>query len=220
MTKFDYSLGPRPVVVFALLFTAALGASPAAAQSQPLKTAALESHEGLTVSAQPWTDGRQYKEKFSKKTPFAAGVMAIQVAFRNDSDESLKVNLSRIRLTVHLDADNTQELPSLTADEVADAVLKPGSKDPTATRKLPIPVPLPKGNKDKKWTELQQEAQNAGIPSNVVAPHSTVQGLLYFDLQNQFDLLNAAKLYVPEVMQMTGNHGLTYFEIDLGQSGR
>jgi len=39
----------------------------------------------------------------------------------------------------------------------------------------------------------------AVVPANVIAPHSTVQGLLYFDLQGQFDLLNAAHLYVPDV---------------------
>jgi hypothetical protein len=192
-----------------------------AAQQPALRTTALESHEGLTVSAAPWTDAAKYKEKFSKKSPYSGGVLALEVSFRNDSDDSVKINLSRIRLTVRVDAENTQELPSLSPEELVQAVLKPGGKDPTATRKkIPLPVPLPKGNKDKNANELQREAQEASVPTGVIAPHSTVHGLLYFDLQNQFDLLETAHLYVPELVLMRGNRALTYFDIDLSQRGR
>ena len=190
-----------------------------AQQRSALKTASLESHEGLTISAQPWTDAATYKEKFPKKSPYAGGVLAVQVNFRNDSDESMKVNLDRIRLTVQLDADNRQEVRALTADQLADAVLKPTAKDPTAThQKLPIPVGGgSKGGRDKHWTELQKEAQDAAVPTDVVAAHSTVQGLLYFDLQNQFDLSQTARLYIPDVMLMQNNRALTYFDIDLSR---
>ena len=141
-----------PLVVACTLATELLAAPPQAS----LKTASLESHEGLTISALPWTDPAQYKEKFPKKSPYAGGVLAVQVAFRNDSDESIRVNLERIRLTVQLDADNRQEVPSLNSEELADAVLKPKAKDPTASRpKLPIPVGGgSKGGRDKHWAEL------------------------------------------------------------------
>jgi len=206
--------GTIPLVVASLL-----GTAPGVAQ-EAVKSASLESHEGLTISATPWTDAAKYKEKFPKKSPYRAGILAVQVAFRNDSDDSVRIELSRIRLTIHIDNENTQELPSLTAQELAQEVLKPGGKDPTATRqKIPIPVPIPKSGKDKNWDELVRQAQDAGVPSGVVAPHSTVQGLLYFDLQNQFDLLETAHLYVPELVFMRGNRALTYFDIDLGQRG-
>jgi hypothetical protein len=201
-------------------FSACFLGTVVAAQQAPLRTAALESHEGLTISATPWTDAAKYKEKFPKKSPYAAGILAIQVSFRNDSDDSVKVNLSRIRMTVQIDAENTQELSSLSPEELVQAVLKPGGKDPTATRKkVPLPVPFPTGGKNKNAGDLQREAQDAGVPTGVIAPHSTVQGLLYFDLQNQFDLLDKAHLYVPEIVLMRGNRALTYFDIDLGQSG-
>ncbi len=219
MRKVYYNLMRRAALRIPLV-TACLLGSFAGARQSPLRTASLESHEGLTISATPWTDAAKYKEKFPKKSPYAAGILALQVLFRNDSDDSVKVNLSRIRLTVHLDAENTQELPSLSAEELVQAVLKPGGKDPTATRKkLPVPIPLPKGGKDKNADELQRQAQEASVPTGVIAPHSTVQGLLYFDLQNQFDLLDTAHLYIPELVLMRGNRALTYFDIDLGQRG-
>jgi hypothetical protein len=217
MRKVYYNL-MRGAALRIPLVAAGLIGSFAGAQQSPLRTAALESHEGLTISATPWTDAAKYKEKFPKKSPYAAGILAVQVSFRNDSDDSVKVNLSRIRLTVHLDAENTQELPSLSPEELVQAVLKPGGKDPTATRKkLPLPVPLPQGGKNAD--ELQREAQEASVPTGVIAPHSTVQGLLYFDLQSQFDLLDTAHLYVPELVLMRGNRALTYFDIDLSQRG-
>src|SRR5262245_51480078 len=79
------------LVLGVALATALVGGSQASSP-QALKTASLESHEGLTISALPWTDPDQYKEKFPKKSPYAAGVLAIQVVFRNDSNESLRVN--------------------------------------------------------------------------------------------------------------------------------
>ena len=182
-----------------------------------LHGAAVESHEGLTISATPWTEASKYKEKFPKKSPYGAGIIAVQVAFRNESDDSIRVELSRIRMSVRLDSENTQELPSLSAEDVAQGVLKPGAKDPTKRSRIPLPVPVPRGNSDKNFAELQRQAQEAGVPSGVVAPHSTVQGLLYFDLQNQFDLLATAHLYVPELAFMKENRPLTYFDIDLGQ---
>jgi hypothetical protein len=198
-----------------------LAAIPGATQ-QPasLKTASLQSHEGMTITARPWTDAALYKEKFPKKSPYAAGVIALQVAFRNDSDDSVKVNLDRIRLSVLIDEDNRQELAPLTAGEVADAVLRPAAKAPTQ-RRLPFPLPAsaPKTGKDKNWTELQTQAQNAAVPTTVVAPHSTVQGLLYFDLQRQFELLNMSHLYIPDIVVMQKNRSLTYFEIDLSRPG-
>jgi hypothetical protein len=222
--KVYYNLMRNPAIALPYLVVCLPLASMLVAGPPPqgsLKAASLESHEGFTVSALPWTDPAQYKEKFSKKSPFAGGVVAVQVAFRNDSDDSVRINLERIRLTVQLDSDNRQEVASLNSEELADAVLKPKVKDPTASRgpRLPIPVGSSKGRRDKHWTELQTEAQNASVPTSVVAGHSTVQGLLYFDLQNQFDLLQSAHLYVPQLMQMQGGRALTFFDIDLSRRG-
>jgi hypothetical protein len=198
--------------------TAYAGAQQTGGQRASLKTASLETHEGLTISAQPWTDAALYKEKFPKKSPFAAGIVAMHVVFRNDSNESMKVSLDHIRLSFQVDEDNRQELQALTPAQVADQVFKPGGKDPSQSRsRIPLPVGVPHSGNDKHWTELEQQAENAGVPASVIAPHSTVQGLLYFDLQGQFDLLNGARLYVPDVLVMENNRSLTYFEIDLSK---
>jgi hypothetical protein len=225
MRKNHYNSGPKLAVALLLVVAGVVIGQRAKAQQgnqqSSLKTASLETHEGLTISAQPWTDASLYKEKFPKKSPYAAGIVAMMVVFRNDSNESLKVGLDRIRLSFQIDQDNRQEVQALTAPQVADEVLKPGGKDPSKSRaRVPLPVSIPKSSKDKHWTELEQQAELAGVPANVIAPHSTVQGLLYFDLQGQFDLLNGAHLYVPDILAMEQNRSLTYFEIDLSGPAR
>src|SRR5262249_37684295 len=161
-------------IISIITAAATISASPQQ-QQDSLKAASLESHEGLTISALPWTTASQYKDKFPKKSPFDGGVLAVQVNFRNDSDESLRVNLEPIRLNVQLDEDHRQEVPSLTPEQLADAALKPRTKDPTASRgpRLPVPVPTKKGGRDKHWEEMEKQADDAQIPTSVVAPHST-----------------------------------------------
>src|SRR5215470_1160596 len=87
---------------------------------KPLTAAALDSHEGLTIAADPWLSADRYKTTFPKKTPFAAGVVAIKMTLRNDSDDSIKIGFERIRLNLNLDENRRQALPPLNADDVAD----------------------------------------------------------------------------------------------------
>jgi hypothetical protein len=200
--------------------TALAGALSAQQQQTSLKTASLESHEGMTITAQPLTDAASYKEKFPKKSPFAAGIVAIQVAFRNDSDESVKIDVDRIKLNVTLSEDDRQGLTSLTPEQVANIVLNPHVKDPSRKVRIPLPVGGVGGSsKDKHWVEMEQAARNAAVPGTIVAPHQTMQGLLYFDLQGQIDLLGSAHLYVPNLTALEKNRSLMYFDVDLGHSG-
>src|SRR5215831_11546300 len=104
--------------------------------SAPLRTSALDSHEGVTIAAEPWTNLDQYKEAFPKKNPYSFGILAVRVMFRNETADSIRVNLSRIRLSLSLDEENRQELPSLTSEELADAVFRSKVKDPSRRTRL------------------------------------------------------------------------------------
>jgi hypothetical protein len=206
--------------VLIIFLNLVLGVLAAGQQLQTLKAAASDSHEGITISVEPWTHASNYKEKFPKKSPFAGGVVGLHVTIRNNSDESVKVDLQRVRLLLILGEENRQELTPLTPDEVADAVFLKSGKDPTQRRNpLPIPVGKPNPSRDKNWTDLKNDCQNASIPSPVVAAHSSIDGLVYFDLRSEWDVLLNAKLYVPNLVAMTTNTPLSYFEIDLGHGG-
>jgi hypothetical protein len=188
-------------------------------QASVTRGAANDSHEGVTISVEPWTHAANYKEKFPKKSPFTGGVAALHVTIRNNSEESVKVDFQHIRLLLVLDEENRQELEPLTADDVADTVLLKGGKDPTQRRNpLPMPIGKPNPSRDKNWTEFRDTCQNAGMPSPVVAAGAAMDGLVYFDLRSEWDLLKSAKLYVPNLMTMSTKTPLSYFEIDLGKA--
>ena len=185
-----------------------------------MHAAIVDSHEGVTIGIDPWTQASSYKEKFPKKSPLSGGVVAIHVSFRNGNDQGIKVDLQSMRLVVQLSEDNRQELVPLSADDVADTVLlKANGKDPTARRSpLPIPVGKPKSSRDAKWTELRDACQNAAVPSSVLAAHSNLEGLIYFDLRGEVELLDTARLYIPNLATMGDNQPLSYFDIDLGHN--
>jgi hypothetical protein len=187
--------------------------------SSPLSTAMKDSHEGMTIGIEPWTQASRYKEKFPKKSPFSKGIVAIHVSFRNDNDHGLKVNLQSIRLLVQVSEDNRQELVPLSAEDVADTVmLKNNGKDPTA-KHIPLPIPLPasgtRSGRDSNWTALRDACQNAGVPTSILAAHSEVEGLIYFDIRGELDLLQTAHLYFPNIVSMGDNQPLSYFDIAL-----
>ena len=197
------------------------GAARTSRQGTARRAGTTDSHEGMTISVDPWTQPSQYKEKFPKKSPLSGGVVALHVSFRNTSDQSIKVDLQRIRLLLVLDEENRQELAPLTAEDVADTVLlsKENGKDPTTRRNpLPIPVGKPRPSRDANWTNLKEACQNAGVPSGVVAARGSVEGLIYFDLRGEVELLKNAHLYIPNLVTMNDNHPLLYFDIALGHS--
>jgi ABC-type transport system substrate-binding protein len=178
-----------------------------------------DSHEGVTISVDPWTTASRYKEKFPKKSPFAGGVIAIFVRVQNDNDQGIRIDAERIRLLVEIDEEDRQELEPLSADEVADAVLlKDNGKDPTARRNpLPIPVGKPRPSRDANWTAMRDACQNAGVPTKVIGAHSFVEGLIYFNLRGEVDLLHTARLYLPSLTTMGSNQPISYFDIRLGK---
>jgi len=212
------------VISFALPLTMfTLSARPPASTQQqsaskPITTASLDSHEGLTIAADPWLSAERYQQAFPKKSPYAAGILAIKVTLRNDSAESIRVDIERIRLNLTFDDNNRQELPGLSSEQLADAVLHPRVKSPSKPR-IPLPLPSSSGGRDKNWEQFQKLAEDNGLHAGILAPHSTTEGLLYFDLQNQFDLLANARLYIPNLFALEKNQALMYFDIDLSRPG-
>ena len=212
----------RTSLLFLMLVSAAAAGALAAPQQQPvtkpITTSSLDSHEGLTIAADPWLSAERYKQAFAKKSPYTSGILAMKLTIRNDSSDSVKVGIERIRLNLTLDETNRQDLPPLTSEQLADAVLHP---HPKTTSRIPVPIPVPSsgGGRDKNWQQYQKLAEDAALHAGVVAPHSTVEGLLYFDLQGQFELLSNARLYVPDLWALEKNQALMYFEIDLSRPG-
>ena len=206
------------IVVVSVAAASAVAAAQQQPVSKPITTSSLDSHEGVTIAADPWLSAERYKQAFAKKSPYTSGILAVMITIRNDSGESVKVGIERIRLNLIFDENSRQELPPLTSEQLADAVLHP---HPKTTSRFPVPIPVPSsgGGRDKNWQQYQKLAEDAALHAGVVAPHSAVEGLLYFDLQGQFELLESARLYIPDLIALEKNQALMYFDIDLSRPG-
>jgi hypothetical protein len=44
-----------------------------------------------------------------------------------------------------------------------------------------------------------------------------MEGLVYFDLRGEWDLLQTARLYVPDLQRMTSKEAISYFDIDFSR---
>jgi hypothetical protein len=167
------------------------------------------------VAVNPYTTAEQNKAKFGKRTPYEAGVLALEVYFRNDTDGPIRLNIDTIRLLMGAPGDSRQKLESLTPNDVADLVLLKPVKDPSTARRFPIPGVGVKTGKDKNWEEFASILRSAAISSDLIAPHATLHGFLYFDISRHYDWLSNARLYIPDLTFMLDNKALFFFEVDL-----
>ena len=210
------------------LFVLALSAGAAAMTGQttatpantgstdPASLPARDSHQGLLVAADPYTSADRYKEKFGKNTPYDGGIVAIEVFFRNDNDSPIRINLQTMQLQIGTPGESRQRLAPLSPEEVADRTLaKP--KDPTP--RFPVPrVGPPPAKHDKKWQEFAGTVRAAALNTDLLPPHATTHGFLYFDIDRRYDWLSNARLEIPDLAFMSGTKPLFFFEIDFSSS--
>ena len=202
-----------PGLALALLATS----HEARAQTDPASLPAHDVHQGLLVAVDPYIPADRYKSKFGKHTPFEAGVVALEVYFRNDTAAPLKIDLDAIRLLISAPGDPKQKLEPLAPDYVADLVLLKGKVNPRPNR-LPLPLPggAVKSGKGKDWDEFAGELRSMALSSDVLAPNSSSHGFLYFDIDRKYEWLAGARLQLPDVTSMLDHKALLFFEVDLG----
>ena len=201
----------------ALVGLLVFAAIPARAQTGPASLPARDTHEGVLVAADPYTDAARYKARFGKKSPYDAGILAVEVFFRNDNDKPIRLDLETIRLLLKPPGLERQRLGALAVEEVADRILNKVNPDPTARRR-PIPVPgrRPKKGRGKEWDELAATLHAGALETDLLPPRSSVHGLLFFDIDHHYEWVPYARLYVPDLKFMTDKKALLFFELDLG----
>lgn len=195
--------------------------SPLLAQSPtpaPVDVNALpahDNHEGLLIAADPYTDAERSKQTFGKNDPAKGGILPIDVYFRNDTDQAIRVDLSTVRLEVTPPDADHQKVGALSVKEVAVLVAHPGgTPDPSSSRKrIPRPIPMP--SHDKAEDKIVAALQPFAFDSDVLPPRSTLHGFFFFDLSYDHSVLRYADLYVPDVTVVSSNKLLMYFDLPL-----
>jgi len=192
----------------------------ALAQNAPRDLPSLttrDAHQDLYIVADPYLTAERYtKETFGKKSPYDAGILAIQVYFRNDNKVPIRLNPGTIRLVVSQPDQERQRLAPLSVQEVADRTVLTANADPKARRPFPFPSAASTPTHNKAWSEMVTTLQTVALSTDVLPPLATTHGFLFFDLNHEFDAIRNTHLYIPDLAFMTDNKALFFFEIDLG----
>jgi len=186
----------------------------AQAQTPPASLPARDTHDGLTISADPYLSADRYKDRFGKKNPYDAGIMAIDIYLRNENDKPIRVGLDTIRLVLRPEGHDRQRIEPMKVEDVADQILVPGGPNPTVSRK-PLPGHKPKAGRGKDWQELVSVLRGVGLDSDLVPPHGYIHGFLYFDMDYHFEWISSGDLYFPDLKFFPEQKALLYFEVSL-----
>jgi len=202
----------------ALLFLL-VGASLARPQVDPATLLARDMHEGLLVAVDPYDDATRAKQRFGKRNPYNAGILAIEVFCRNNNDRPIRLNLESVRLLLAPPRSDRQRLEPLTVEDVIDRMVNKGGPNPTAPRH-PFPGRRPRLNQSKAEKELAATLHALSLETDILPPRSTVHGFLFFDLGHHYHLLPYARLYLPDLKFIPNNQALMFFEVELAPAVR
>ena len=199
------------VLALAALYpSASAPAAPQAAASLP-----HDQHEGLTVSADPYTDAARAKEKFGKADPLPKGILPVEVFLHNETPQPIRINLNAIQLVVHYSGGRHDDLDWLDAKTIATTMLHPnGAATPHAPR-LPVGKP---GSGDSKTEKLAQVFDGLLLETDIVPPMDNIHGFLFFDLGGDLSLVQDSSLYVPEATILSSKRPLMFFEVFFGKA--
>jgi hypothetical protein len=83
-----------------------------------------DKHDGLAVSAKPYTDTELAKAKFGKANPLAVGILPVEVFLHNESLQPIRVDVSTIQLSVNFPNGKHQDLDWLSANAGDDWAIR------------------------------------------------------------------------------------------------
>jgi hypothetical protein len=184
----------------------------AQAQAQPGKVLPHDTHDGLTIQADPYTDRARSKDKFGKADPFPVGILPVEVTLHNDGPSLIRVDINTIQLQVNLRNGSHQDIDWLAAEDVAALIAHPAGAGAPSRPKI-AGLPIPSG--DKKVDKLSEILKPLTLDADTVAPRATVHGFVYFNVNHDMNLADTAVLYVPDAVILPSQKVLMFFEVPL-----
>jgi hypothetical protein len=206
-----------------LLLPLGASAQSAAPTADPLTLRTRDAHQDLLIVADPYISSARYdKDHFGKKSPYDAGIVAINVYFHNDNDKPIRLNLDTIQLICSPPDEARQRLGALSPEDVADRTLLNAPHTNPSVRHLPFPYPGSASNsgKGKAWNEMVTTLRSVALSTDILPPKATTHGILFFDMNHNFDAIRQSHLYIPDLSFMADNKALFFFEIDLAETAR
>ncbi len=196
-----------------------LGALAQNAPPDPMSLAMRDAHQNLTIVADPYLKVIRYKKEiFGKDSFYAAGIVAIDVYFKNDNDAPIRLNFDTIQLIISQPGQDRQRLDALTPEDVADRTLLKAESNIRAHRPFPFPNGSSGSGHSKDWVSMTTTLHAVALGTDILPPHATTHGFLFFDMNHDFDAIRNSHLYIPDLSFMTDKKALFFFEIDLAST--
>jgi hypothetical protein len=206
----------RLLIIVMLLPGAAWAQAQNAPPADPMSLRARDAHQDLTILADPYLKADRYKkETFGKDSFYNAGIIAIDVYFKNDNGAPIRLNGDTIELIISQPGQDRQRLGPLSPEDVADRTLLKAESNIREHRPFPFPNLGSGSGHSKDWVQMTTTLRSVGLSTDVLPPHATTHGFLFFDLNHQFDAIHNSHLYIPDLAFMTDIKALLFFEIDL-----
>jgi hypothetical protein len=174
-----------------------------------------DTHDGLTIQADPYTDHARAKQKFGGKAdPLSVGVLPVEITIRNATDKPIRVDINTIQLEVRLRNGGRQDLDWISAEDVAALIAHPAGAGAPSRPRVPG-LPIPSG--DKKADKLAEILKPLTLNADTISPMGAVHGFVYFNVSNDIGLADDATLYIPDAVLLPSKKALMFFEVPLGK---
>ncbi len=135
------------------------------------------------------------------------GILPVFLVITNDGEQPIKLKQLRAQLV-------TAGRAKLEALEVEDVFRRVAHIQGSSNPQTIGPITLPGGSKNKKAQQQLDEITRAHFAAEMVPPHVTESGFLFFDVESIQQPVAGAHLYLTGVLDSRGNE-LMYFEIPL-----
>jgi hypothetical protein len=167
--------------------------------------------EHVGVAADPY-DTREKQRELFVGDYLNHSLLPIFVVITNNNDQP--ISLTNIRMEL-LTRDRAKASPSNDNDLYRRFTKTKRYEDKsTGSRKIPYPIPLPKGDQGAVKKELREEFDASQFFAKAVEPHGTQSGFVFFDIGGLENPTLGATLTITGVKDAEGN-ALMFFEVPL-----
>ncbi len=176
---------------------------------EPLAAADYKAHQNfqnIVIGARPYATEAEVEEIFDARKLHEKGFLPVLVVVENNNDFAIEMHGSQIFLLLE-DGSNVPPIP------INDVLLGISlDKPPTAysTRKE---ILLRQAVKPEMYMDFEHKA----FAEKLIAPHSSDYGVIFFPLPG--DDISKCRLYFPEVVDLSNDETLMFFEFPLQPEG-
>jgi hypothetical protein len=174
---------------------------------------AHDSHpeEKVTIAADPY-DYREKQKDLFVGDYLGHSLLPVFIVVTNDGDQP--VSLTGIKMEL-LTRDRAKAAACNDNDLYRRFTKTKRYEDKsTGARKIPYPIPLPKGDQGAVKKELREEFDASQFFAKAVEPHGTQSGFVFFDIGGLDNPASGATLTITGVKDGDGN-SMMYFEVSL-----